>query len=92
MKTENTIAKKNASGAGLRVKSNIKAGPVGLVLQHNQTVTKDNGLRIKSNIKAGPLVVQHNQTVAKNNALRIKSNVKAGGFRFNHNQSLNFAA
>ena len=50
---------------GLKVRSNIKAGPGsgagGVWLNHNQSVSS--GLRIKSKVKAGGLQLNHNQTV-----------------------------
>ena len=50
MKTENTIATKNVLvGAGMKVKTNVKAG--GISFNHNQKVAC--GLRVKTNIKAG---------------------------------------
>ena len=46
----------------MKVKSTVKAGGPGLVLQHNQTVK---GLRVKSNVKAGGVRLNHNQTVTR---------------------------
>jgi len=54
------------SSAGIKVKSNVKAG--GSQVQHNQTIAK--GLPTKSNVKAGSSYGSHNQTMA----LAIKSN------------------
>ena len=76
MKTANNQTSINA---GMKVKSNIKAG--GLQINHNQTVSK--GLRVKSSVKAGTMGGfygnNHNQTIAKSSGLRVKSSVKAGG-------------
>lgn len=67
MKTENAIVTRNVSDTtGMKVKSNIKAGPGGggIWLNHNQTVVKQ-GLRVKSNVKVGGPLLQHNQTVVR---------------------------
>ena len=73
MKTTN---KQRSNNAGMKVKSNVKAG--GVNMQHNQTVTR--GVRVKSGVKAGGVNLQHNQTIARESkGLRVKSHVKAGG-------------
>jgi hypothetical protein len=55
MKTTNNHRSNNA---GMKVKSNVKAG--GVTLNHNQTVRSGKGLRVKSNIKAGakPITIE----------------------------------
>ncbi|HEX8187445.1 MAG TPA: hypothetical protein VF586_03775 [Pyrinomonadaceae bacterium] len=70
----------------MKVKSSVKAGGPGLVLQHNQTVVRK-GLRVKSKVKAARpgIVFQHSQAVK---GLRIKTGVRSGGPEFNHNQTV----
>jgi hypothetical protein len=70
--TSNQSTKQSLTAAGLKVKSNIKAG--GLSVNHNQTTPR--GLKVKSGVKAGGLSSNHNQTAAR--GLRVKSNIKAG--------------
>ena len=77
MKTENAIATKNVlAQAGMKVKTNLKAGDYGPGggTNHNQTVARS--LRVKSNIKAGRILVNHNQSVAR--SMRVKSGMKGG--------------
>src|SRR5919205_2361356 len=84
------VTNHNQSVKGLRVKSKVKAGELGLATNHNQQVK---GLRVKSNVKAGDngnsgaLSGNHNQSVK---GLRVKSKVKAGdiGSGLNHNQTV----
>ena len=48
----------------MKIKSKVKAGVIGVTLNHNQTVQ---GLRVKSKVKAGAdgLSYNHNQTVTR---------------------------
>jgi hypothetical protein len=54
--TNNQSTKQSLTATGLRVKSNVKAGGIGVPqgsgsMNHNQTVAR--GLKVKSNVKAG---------------------------------------
>lgn len=53
--------KRKSTSAGLKVRSQVKAG--GISLQHHRTPKA--GLRVKSQVKAGGISPQHSRPVAR---------------------------
>jgi hypothetical protein len=60
MKRRTTMSTNQQKAKGLKVKTNVKAGPNGIggfSVNHNQTI------RVKTGVKAGGYKLNHNQTV-----------------------------
>ena len=66
---------------GLRLKTNVKAGRIGIPDNHNETLVRvTKGLRLKTNVKAGSsgdggdgrLASNHNETLVRSKAIRAR--------------------